>query len=67
MENKKKKEVNKLDPQTVLTVNHSELKGVTQCSMEKHHWVKLNDNEIRCTKCPTILICNPETIKKLCQ
>jgi hypothetical protein len=49
-----------LDPQTVFKINHSELKGITQC--QKHNWKKRNDNEIECTKCPTILIINPEVL-----
>jgi hypothetical protein len=44
-----------LDPQTVFTIKHSDIpKGITQCI--KHEWRKLNDNEIECTKCPTVLI-----------
>jgi hypothetical protein len=50
-----------LDYKTVFTIKHSDIpKGVTQC--QKHSWVKRNDNEIECTKCPTVLIVNPETL-----
>lgn len=44
-----------LDFKTVFTIKESEIpKGITQCV--KHTWRKLNDNEIECTKCPTIII-----------
>jgi hypothetical protein len=48
-----------LDFKTVFKIKHSEIpQGITQC--QKHSWVKYSDNEIKCTKCPTILIVNPE-------
>lgn len=50
-----------LDSKTVFTIKHSEIpQGITQC--QKHNWKKRNDNEIECTKCPTILIVNPEVL-----
>jgi hypothetical protein len=49
------KEKDPLDPQTVFTIKHSEIpKGITQCQV--HEWVKLNDHEVKCTKCPTVNI-----------
>ena len=66
MENKwqKKEEPDLLSNKTVFTIKHSEIpKGITQCV--HHAWIKRNDNEIECTKCPTILICNPIYIKEL--
>lgn len=57
----KKPEKDPLDPQTVFKIKHSEIpQGITQC--QKHSWVKYSDNEIKCTKCPTILIVNPEVL-----
>ena len=32
-------------------------KGITQC--KDHEWIKLNDREIKCTKCPTVNIIDP--------
>lgn len=44
-----------LDYQTVFTIKHSDIpQGITQC--KKHSWIKLNNNEIKCTKCPTVAI-----------
>lgn len=39
---------------TVHTIKHSDLKGETTCQI--HNWVKLSENEVRCTKCPKALI-----------
>ena len=62
----KPKEKDPLDPQTVFTIKHSDIpKGVTQCQMKDHDWIKLGDNEVKCTKCDTALIVNPETLKEL--
>jgi hypothetical protein len=53
----KSKEKDPLDPQTVFTIKHSDIpKGITQCRFEDHKWVKLSDNELKCVKCPTVLI-----------
>jgi hypothetical protein len=52
-----------LDNPTVFTLKHSEIpKGITQC--KNHEWIKLNDHEIKCTKCPTIAIINPNDMEK---
>jgi hypothetical protein len=46
-----------LDPQTVFTIKHSDIpKGLTQCPMQEHIFEDLNDNEIICRKCNTVLI-----------
>lgn len=48
-------EEDNLDPQTVFTLNHSDIpKGVSQC--ENHAWETLNDKEIICRKCNTVNI-----------
>lgn len=53
----KKPEKDPLDPQTVFKIKHSEIpQGVTQCA--NHNWEKYSENEVRCTKCPTIHIVN---------
>ena len=49
---------------TVHTIKHSELKGTSQCQMKDHQWVKLSENEVRCTKCPTAIIINPTEMSK---
>lgn len=47
-----------LDPQTVFTIKHSEIpQGITQCI--EHAWIKKNDNELSCTKCPTEILVDP--------
>lgn len=52
-----------LDFKTVFTIKHSDIpKGITQCAMKKHIWRKVNDNELECAQCPTIIIVNPEVI-----
>ena len=57
MEEEKLKEKDPLDPQTVFAIKESDIpKGITQCA--KHSWRKRNDNELECTKCPTIIIVN---------
>lgn len=47
----------------VHSISHASIKatGVTQCL--DHEWKILSENEVYCTKCPTALIVNPETIK----
>ena len=56
-------EKDELSNQRVFTIKHSEIqKGITQCSI--HDLVKLNDHEIRCTKCPTCLIKSLEDMKQ---
>lgn len=35
------------------TINRSELRGVTQC--QTHKWRKLNDSELACELCPTVI------------
>jgi hypothetical protein len=47
-----------LDSKTVFTIKHSEIpKGITQCL--KHEWIKKNDHELKCAKCPTEVIIDP--------
>jgi hypothetical protein len=49
------KEKDPLDPQTVFKIKHSEIpRGITQC--KEHSWVKHSENELKCTKCPTVII-----------
>jgi len=60
-----KEEKDELGPKTVFTIKHSDIPtGVTQCKFQEHKWVKLNDNEIKCTKCPTVLIVGADDIEK---
>lgn len=62
---KKKEEPDELSNKRVFSIKHSEIpKGITQC--ENHSWIKLNDNEVKCTKCPTVLIVSSEYLKELC-
>ena len=53
----------------VFTINESQLKGQAQC--QEHRFIKLSNNEVECTKCPTVLRYDPKkmklTNKKLCQ
>lgn len=64
MEEKKKKEVDELGPKTVFTIKESEIKeGITQC--QEHAWAVLSENELKCTKCPTVIIVNPETMREM--
>lgn len=55
-----------LDPQTVFTVTHEEIKstGKTQCEMGKHSFEKKSENEIYCPVCQSIYIINPKEMKK---
>jgi hypothetical protein len=47
---------------TVYTISEREIKstGRTQCT--EHKWEKLNDNEIICRACNTVLIINPDCL-----
>ena len=59
----KKEEKDELSNQRVFTINHSDIpKGVTQCS--EHSLIRLNDTEVKCTKCPTVLIKSLEDMKQ---
>lgn len=50
-----------LGPKTVFTIKHSEIqKGITQCV--NHEWRKLSENELKCNKCPTAIIVNPDAL-----
>lgn len=56
-----KKQIDEFGPKRVFTINHSEIpKGITQCA--EHKWLKKGTNELECTKCPTVIIVNPEVI-----
>ena len=47
----------------VFTIDEADIQPTfTQC--QKHNWVKLNDHEIACTKCPTVLIISPNKMKQ---
>lgn len=61
----KKEEPNPLDPQRVFSVNHSDLRGHTQCEFNNHQWRKLNDMELYCPVCQTAIIVNAETLDEL--
>ncbi len=53
----KKEEPDLLSNKTVFTIKHSEIpKGVTQCEAGNHAWKRINENELECTNCPTIII-----------
>ena len=47
-------ESQRLDGETVFSATHSEIRQtlVTQCT--KHDWVKLDEENWECTKCPTV-------------
>jgi len=48
---------------TVFTIDEADIRPTfTQC--QKHSWIKLNDHEIECTKCPTVLIIDPNKMKQ---
>lgn len=53
------KEKNPLDPQTVFSITHAEIKatGKTQCV--EHKWKKLSENEVVCG-CGTVRIINKD-------
>jgi hypothetical protein len=53
-------------PQTVFKINHSDISGgISQCKFDEHEWMKLSDNEVKCTKCPTALIVSPGYLEEL--
>lgn len=63
---KEEKSIDPLDPKEVFRVHHDDIpKGVTQC--KRHKWVKLNDTELKCVNCPTVIIVGADDIEKLCQ
>jgi hypothetical protein len=37
-------------------VDRTIIKGVSQCQNGQHSWRQLTENEIACTKCPTVRI-----------
>jgi len=43
--------------QTVFSVSHSDIKRTGKSQCQVHKWRKLNDIELECTICPTIIIC----------
>lgn len=52
-----KEEKSSLDPQTVFTINHSDIpKGKTQCKFGEHKWQELNDKEMYCPICESAII-----------
>lgn len=53
--------------QTVFSVSHSEIRktGITMC--KDHSWEKLNEMEIYCTLCPTVLIVNADVLDSYLQ
>lgn len=61
---KEKSQEENLDNPTVFKITESEIRmtGITQC--KKHHWVKLNDSELKCIKCPTAIIVGVDNIEK---
>ncbi len=51
-------------PKRVFSIKHSEIpKGITQCAT--HEWRKLNENELECTKCPSVIIVNKEDMESM--
>ena len=51
----KKEEPDLLSNKTVFTIKHSEIpQGRTQC--ENHAWQKLNENEMHCPICDSVII-----------
>ena len=63
-EKSQEKEIDPLGPKTVFTIKHSELKGLTQCKNGEHSWVKLNEAELKCTKCNTAIIVGIDNIEQ---
>lgn len=60
----KKEEIDELSNQRVFSIKHSDIpRGITQC--KDHSWVKLSENEIKCTNCPTVHIVDPQYLNEL--
>lgn len=63
MMKEKSQEPDLLSNKTVFTIKHSEIpQGRTQCI--QHSWVKLNDNELHCPVCDSVIITNADIIDK---
>ncbi len=51
-------------PKRVFSIKHSEIpKGITQCA--EHKWLRKGTIELECTKCPTVIIVNPDVIDSM--
>ena len=59
----------KLDPSAVEVFRTTDAQiqktRLTQCNFKMHMWRKISDNEVACTKCPTVLIITPEHMTTL--
>ena len=57
-------EIDELSNKQVFSIKHSDIpRGITQCTT--HAWVKLSENEVKCTKCPTALIVDTDYLNEL--
>lgn len=57
-------EKDELSNKQVFSIKHADIpKGTTQCV--RHDWVKLSENEVRCTKCQTANIVDKEYLNEL--
>ena len=54
-----------VDAVTVFSANNSDIakNRVTQC--QEHKWRKLNEKELACLLCPTVVIVSPESMLEM--
>lgn len=43
---------------TVFSATHSAIKATGKSQCKIHNWRKLNEMELECTNCPTVIICS---------
>jgi|GEM_PF-4529787 len=62
--NLSREEKNPLDPQTIYTINEADILQSRKSQCVKHQWRVLNENELECLMCDTVIIANPEIINE---
>lgn len=45
-----------IDNVTVYSISTTDIRKTTQSQCDEHRFAKLNDEEVKCTICPTVLI-----------
>ena len=59
-----KESQDELGPTQVFSIKHSDIpKGITQCEMGKHQFIKHSKNEIFCPVCQSIYIISKDKMK----
>lgn len=60
-------EEDKGENRTIFSISNAEIAKTAQKQCQVHSWSKLNDIELACTLCPTVIICgvdDPRLLEK---